>query len=112
VANLGTSLNLNPKLIIDYFHPLDTPPTMPCYYTFDNEKTKPICNCDGNTHTKSTCHGLILQHQPTINPFIQNLPCKASDATEREIKNDGDASFQNLTLMRRMSLGIAFQNSA
>jgi hypothetical protein len=52
-----------------------------------------------------------LQHQPTINLFIQNLPRKASNAIESGIRNDGDASFQNPTLMHRTSMGIAFQNS-
>ncbi len=59
---------------------------------------------------KSTCYGLILQHQPTINIFIQNLPCKTLNALEHGIKGNGDVTFQILTSIRGTMIDVAFQN--
>jgi hypothetical protein len=83
---LGTSSKLNPKPILNYFHTLDVRPTMPCYFAFGDENATPICSCDENAHMKSMCYGLILQHQLTINLFIQNLPCKALNVLSVELK--------------------------
>jgi hypothetical protein len=59
---------------------------------------------------KSTCYGLILQHQPTINLFIQNLPHKALNVLECGIKGNGDVAFLNLTSTCGTMIDVTFQN--
>lgn len=60
---------------------------------------------------KLTRYGLILQHEPTINLFIQNLPCKALDVIECGIKGNGDVTFRNLTSISRIVIDVAFENT-
>jgi hypothetical protein len=72
----------------------------------------PICSRDESAHVKSTCYGLILQHQLTINLFIQNFPCKVLNAPECGIKGNGDVVFQNLTSIHGTMIDVAFQNLA
>jgi hypothetical protein len=86
-------LKLNPTSISSYFHPLHTLPTTPCYYVFGDENATPICRCDASAHMKSMHHKSILQHQPTINLFAQNLPCRASKALKHATRSNGDATF-------------------
>ncbi len=87
------------------------PSTMPCYFAFSDENATPICSRDESAHMKSTCYGFILQHQPTINLFIQNLPCKALDVLRCGIKGNGNVTFQNLTSIHRIVIDVAFENT-
>jgi hypothetical protein len=101
---------LNPKSILSYFHPLDTLPTTPCYYVLGDENATPICSHDESAHMKLMHHKSILQHQPTIDLFAQNLPCRASNALEHATKSNADATFQNSTPTHGTSIDITFQN--
>ncbi len=101
---------LNPRSILSYFHPLYTLPTTTCCYVFHDENATPICSHDESAHMKSMHHKSILQRQPTIDLFAQNMPCGASNALEHTTKSDGDATFQNSTPTRGTSINITFQN--
>jgi hypothetical protein len=72
----------NPRSILNYSHPLDALLITPCYFAVGDE----------NAHTKLTFHKLILQHRPTIDLYVQNMPRMASNALECAIKNDGDVT--------------------
>ncbi len=51
-----------------------------------------------------------MQHQLTINLFIQNLPHKALNALESGIKGSGNVAFRNLTSICGTMIDVAFQN--
>ncbi len=101
---------LNPKSISSYFHPLDILPTTPCYYVFGDENATPICSHNESAHMKLMHHKSILQHQPTIDLFAQNLPCRASNALKHATRSNGDATFRNSTPTHGTSIDITFQN--
>jgi hypothetical protein len=68
-------------------------PTTPCYFAIGDENEAPICSYNESAHTKSTHYRLILQHRPSIDLSIQNLPHKVSNAIECATINDSDATF-------------------
>ncbi len=72
----------NPKSTLNYPHPLDALPTMPCYFVVS----------DDNSHTKSMHHKSILWCQPTIDLFVQNMPHKASNVLECATRSDADVT--------------------
>jgi hypothetical protein len=83
---------------------------MPLHFSSNNEDATPICNHDESAYLKLTRCKLILQHGPTIHLFVQNLPHKASNALKHGTRSNGDATFQNPTLMHRPLICVAFQN--
>jgi hypothetical protein len=83
---------------------------MPLHFSFDDKDATPICTRDESAHLKLSHHEFILQHGPNIDLFIQILPHKASNVLKHGTKGNGDATFQNPTLMHRTLICIVFQN--
>ncbi len=86
------------RLVLLRSHPLDALLITPCYFVVGDE----------SAHTKSMFHKSILQHWPTINLYVQNMPRMASNALECAIRSDGDATSWNPPSTRRTSIDIAF----
>jgi hypothetical protein len=103
----NVSPTLNPKSILNYFHPLNTLLTTPCYFIVGDENVTPICNYDESAHAKLTHCRSILQHWPTINLFVKKFAMQGFKCSRMR---NGDVASQNLPSMYKTLIDIAFQN--